>query len=299
MTRNSKPTLLVTGAGGHLGRRVVELLIEAKAGPVIATTRHPEKLADLAAKGVDVRKADFDDPASLATAFAGADRLLLVSTDAVGRPGGRHAHHRAAIEAAVQAGVSHVVYTSSPAPHPTAEESVPNDHYWTEQALAASPLGWTVLRNNIYAEIILMGLPQAVASGQLFTATRNGGRNYVTREDCARAAAAALAADFDGRRILDVTGPEPVTQDEIAAVASEVAGRPVRHVPVEPADLRKGLVGAGLPQIYADLLVGYDVDAAEGYHAIVTPTVKELTGREPTSVRDFLTAQRAALLAAA
>jgi NAD(P)H dehydrogenase (quinone) len=299
MTRNSKPTLLVTGAGGHLGRRVVELLIEAKAGPVIATTRHPEKLADLAAKGVDVRKGDFDDPASLAAAFAGADRLLLVSTDAVGRPGGRHAHHRAAIEAAVVADVSHVVYTSSPAPHPTVEESVPNDHYWTEQALAASPLGWTVLRNNIYAEIILMGLPQAVASGQLFTATRNGGRNYVTREDCARAAAAALAADFDGRRILDVTGPRPVTQDEIAAIASEIAGRPVRHVSVDPADLQKGLIAAGLPQIYADLLVEYDVDAAEGYHAIATPTVRELTGREPTPVRDFLAAQRAALLAAA
>jgi uncharacterized protein YbjT (DUF2867 family) len=102
------------------------------------------------------------------------------------------------------------------------EESIPNDHYWTEQALAASPLGWTVLRNNIYAETILMGLPPAVASGQLFTAARNGGRNYVTREDCARAAAAALTSDFGGRRILDVTGPEPVTQDEIAAIAGEM-----------------------------------------------------------------------------
>jgi NAD(P)H dehydrogenase (quinone) len=110
---------------------------------------------------------------------------------------------------------------------------------------------------------------------------------------------AALTSDFDGRRILDVTGPEPVTQDEIAAIAGEIAGRPVRHVPLDPADLRKGLVEAGLPQLYADVLVGFDVDAAEGYHAIATPTVKELTGREPASVRDFLTAQREALLAAA
>jgi NAD(P)H dehydrogenase (quinone) len=287
--------LLVTGAGGRLGRRVVELLVEADAGKVIATTRRPEKLADLAARGVEVRRADFDEPDSLARAFAGADRMLLVSTDALHLPGLRLRQHRNAVAAAEKTGVGHVVYTSAPAPHPTPESSLIDDHFWTEQALAASSLAWTILRDNIYAEIILRGLPHAVATGRLVTACGESGRSYVTREDCARTAAAALAS-ASGRQILDVTGPAAVTQAELAAIASELTGRPVTHVSVGPAELREGLRHAGLPPFMADALVAFDVAAAQGYHAVVTPTVKALTGREPTSVRAFLTAHRAALL---
>jgi len=287
--------LLVTGASGNLGRRVVELLLEADAGEVIATTRRPEKLADLAARGVDVRRADFDDPASLARAFEGADRLLLVSTDALDVPGRRLRQHRNAVAAAKKAGVRHVVYTSAPAPHPTPESSLIDDHFWTEQALAASGLQWTILRDNIYAEIILLGLPHAVATGQLVTATETGARSYVTREDCARTAAAALAS-ASGRQILDVTGPAAVTQAELAAIASALTGRAVTHVSVEPAALRDGLLAAGMPPATADALGAFDVAAAEGRHAVVAPTVKALTGREPTPVDDFLAANRAVLL---
>lgn len=295
MPDTQKPTLLVTGAGGKLGRRVVELLLEADAGKVIATTRSPEKLADFAAKGVDVRHADFEDTTSLETAFKGADRLLLISTDATHRPGQRLGQHRNAVAAAKKAGVKHVIYTSAPSPYPTPESSVIDDHFWTEEAIFASGLEWTILRDNIYTDMILMGLPHAIATGQLFTATGTGGRNYVTREDCARTAAAALAK-ASGRQVLDVNGPAPVTQAELAAIASELTGRSVVHISVGPEDLRKGLVGAGLPPSVANALVMFDVDASEGRHAIIAPTVKSLTGREPTSVRDFLIANRAALL---
>ncbi len=214
-------------------------------------------------------------------------------------PGGRHAQHRAAIEAAVAAGVRHIVYTSGPAARPDPDLPIPDDHFWTEQALAASPIGWTALRNHIYAEIALRGLPQAIASGQLMSATAGGGRSYVTREDCARTAVAALVSGFDGRRILDVTGPAPVTQVELAALASEITGKTVRHVDVAPEDLRKGLVAAGLPPIYAGVIVGFDVDAAQGYHAISTRVVETLTGTAPTSLRAFLEANREALTASA
>ncbi|HEU5098574.1 MAG TPA: NAD(P)H-binding protein, partial [Roseiflexaceae bacterium] len=112
MTATHQQTLLVTGASGHLGRRVIELLLEANAGHVIATTRSPDNLADLAARGVEVRKADFDAPGSLASAFAGADRLLLISTDALDGTDRRIVQHRNAVKAAEQAGVTHVVYTS-------------------------------------------------------------------------------------------------------------------------------------------------------------------------------------------
>ncbi len=286
--------LLVTGAGGHLGQRVVELLLEAKAGHVIATTRSTEKLAALAARGVEVRAADFNDPASLSSAFRGADRLLLISTDALHEPGVRLRQHRNAVAAAEKAGVAHIVYTSGPAPYPTAESSLIDDHFWTEAAIFASGMNWTILRDNIYTDMILLSLPHALATGKLFTATAGKGRSYVTREDCARTAAAAVAKE-SGRRILDVTGPAPVTQDEIASMAAELTKRPVEHVAVGPDGLREGLLGAGMPRLVADGLVAFDVAVAEGYHAIVNQTVETLTGRKPTSVREFLAANAEAL----
>lgn len=287
-------TVLVTGAAGHLGRRVVDILLDGKAGHVIAGTRDPAKVADLVEKGAEARLVDFDKPESLAEGLKGVDRVLLVSTDSLPT---RTGQQRRLVEAAAKAGVKHVVYTSAPMPRPS-KSLVADSHYWTEQALAASTLpGWTVLRNNIYAEIILMGLANALKSGQLYTATGKGGRNYVTREDCAAVAAAALASDFGGKRILDVTGPAPVTQDEIAALASTLAGKTVTHVSLPPEALRQGMIDAGLPDFYADALVAFDVDAAEGYHAIATPTVRDFAGREPTSVKAFLETRKDALRA--
>jgi NAD(P)H dehydrogenase (quinone) len=291
----SSPRLLVTGAGGQLGRRVVELLLEAGVGDVVAASRDPSKLADLAARGVETRRADFDDPASLTQAFAGVDRLLLVSTDALGQPGQRIAQHRAAIATAVSAGVSHVVYTSAPGARPEVGGGIIDDHFWTEQALAASPLTWTINRHNLYAELILQGAGQALASGALYSATAGKGRAYVTREDCARADVAALTKG-QGRQILDISGPAAVTQDEIAALLSALSGKTVAHHDVPDAALRQGLTAAGLPPFFVDVLAAFDHQASQGQHAIVTDTVEVLTGQAPTSVQAFLEANRAVLV---
>lgn len=292
----SSPRLLVTGASGQLGRRVVELLLEAEVPNLVAASRDPAKLADLAAHGVETRRADFDDPASLAEAFAGVDRLLLISTDSLGEPGHRIGQHRRAIAAAEAAKVKHVVYTSAPGARPQVGGGVIDDHFWTEQALAASPsLGWTILRHNLYAELLLMGAAQAVASGALYSATAGAGRAYVSREDCARADAAALIKG-EGRQILDVSGPAAVTQDEIAALLAELSGKPVTHHALSPDALRQGFLAAGLPPFMVEVLVDFDVSASEGQHAIVTDVVQTLTGRAPTSVRAFLEANRAGLV---
>jgi NAD(P)H dehydrogenase (quinone) len=292
---NSRRSLLVTGAAGNLGRRVVELLLEAEAGPIIATTRTPEKLADFAKRGVEVRKADFNDPTTLQQAFAGAERLLLISTGDLFPEGARLRQHRAAVRAAVDAKVKHVVYTSAPAPYPTPAGSLINDHFWTEQALAASALEWTILRHHLYTEFLLGTLGAALKLGQLTSSVGKNGVNYVTREDCARADAAALAADFSGHRILDVTGPAPVTQDELAAIASKLTGKPLKHVTVSRAEHGKILEGAGLPPFLIDALLNFQEQGAHGYLAVSPPTVKALTGKVPTSVQDFLTVNRAAL----
>ena len=279
--------LLVTGANGQLGRAVVEELLRLGATHVVAATRTPEKLSHLSERGVEVRAADFDHPETLHNAFAGMDRLALISTDALAVPGQRLAQHRAAIAAAVESGVKHVVYTSAPSPHPTAEGSLDNDHFWTEAALFASPLTWTILRNQLYMELILMGAGQATKSGQLFSATGGKGRAYVRRADCARAVAGALVG-AQGSEILDVTGPAAVTQEELAALLGEVSGRIVAHVEVPPAGLAEGLSHAGLPPSLVNALVDFDVAASQGYHALVTPTVERLTGTAPQELQEFL-----------
>ena len=288
-------TLLITGASGHLGRRVAELLLNAGQHRIVLATRTPAKLADLAARGATVRAADFDDPASLATAFAGVDRLLLVSTDNLDQPGRRLAQHRAAITAAASAGVRHLVYTSLLNAVPDSVMSLAPDHAQTEQALAASPLTWTVLRNNLYADNLLASLGFAVATGQLHTVSAQGAVSYVTREDCARAAAAALASSETANRTLDLTGPAALTAADIAALTTQITGRTVTHVPVPADGLRAGLTQAGLPAGLVEALVTFDLAAARGELHPVSPAFTQLTGLAATTVATFLAAHRAQL----
>lgn len=296
MASNQNATLLVTGASGHLGRRIVELLLETHQGKIIATTRTPDKLADFTQRGVIVRQADFDQPDSLASAFEGAERLLLVSTDKVDVPGQRITQHQNAIKAAQQAGVKHVVYTSIMNPVADSPAFVVPDHRATEEALEASTMGWTVLRENIYTDVLLLSLKQAVQFGTLANAIGDGKAAYITREDCARAAAAALASAFEGRRTLDITGPEAVTQAEVAALLSKLTQRQIAYTPLPLETLIQNMVAAGLPRPVAEGFASFDAAVAKGYFSAVSNTVETLTGQKPTSVADFITANKDSLL---
>jgi len=279
--------LLVTGASGNLGRAVVAELRRLGAKKVIAASRTPGKHRELAALDVEEREADFDRPETLQTAFQSVERLLLISTDSLHAPDVRIKQHRAAIQAAVSAGVEHVVYTSIPNAHPTEGPSIPDDHFWTEVALFESGLDWTILRNNLYAEVILRFAQFAFKTGKLVSATQSRGRSYVTREDCARTAAAALL-NATGKAIFDVTGPAPVTHEEIASILSRLSGKSIQHVNVTPNEVEKGLVAAGIPEFAARSVRELDEEASRGYQAIVTPTVTNLTGKVPMPVEDFL-----------
>jgi NAD(P)H dehydrogenase (quinone) len=290
--------LLVTGAAGHLGRRVIAHLLETHKVPanqIIAATRVPESLADLSARGVVVRQCDFDDAASLARGFSGAARVLLISTDKIDPPGSRIRQHAAAIRAAAAAGVAHLVYTSMPKPEPGSPIPFAPDHYATEQALASSASSVTVLRNCWYMENLLGSLPQALTSGKWFTAAGDGRIAYVSREDCARTAAAALASSATPSATYTITGPEALTTAEIAQLASETVGKPIEVIQVPPLGLKQGLLDAGLPPAIAELLTSFDVNTAAGNVSEVTGAVQQLTGKAPQSLREFLVANSAAL----
>jgi NAD(P)H dehydrogenase (quinone) len=292
-------TLLVTGASGHLGRLVLEHLTTggaAQGAKIIATSRSPEKLKDFAQRGVDVRQASFDDDIeSLTKAFAGAERMLMISTDSFTGPLSRTKQHTRALEAAAKTGtIKHVIYTGV-VDAKTSPLSLAEDHAATEVAIEKSAFAenHTILRNNFYTELLLGSVPAALASGQLFSAAGDGTIAYVARADCAKAAAHALASSFTGKRIVDVTGPEALSHADIARIATEVTGKPVAVVPVTVEQLAEGMKKAGLPAPIAEMYAGIDVAVAKGALQRVGDGVKSLTGQAPRSVKDFLQANLA------
>ncbi|MDQ1033848.1 NAD(P)H dehydrogenase (quinone) [Streptomyces sp. V3I8] len=280
----------ITGASGPLGRATAELVLRTvDPRGVVLTTRTPEALADLADRGAQVRRADFDDPRTVAAALVGVERLLLVSTDAVGS---RLDRQRAAIAAAAGAGVSHIAYTSVPEPVPANPAVVVADHAGTEQALRESGLRWTALRNNLYAHMQVSVVEQAAATGRLVTNSGAGAAAYVTREDCAAAAAAVLTQDGHENQVIDITGPEAVSVLDLVRLAREIGGREVEPVDVDDHAFATALEEAGLPQPLSELVTSFGASTRGGFLARVGSGVADLTGREPRSFADVVRAAR-------
>ena len=286
--------LIVTGASGQLGRQVVANLIAAGAGPIIGVSRSPEKLADQAEQGVETRQGDFNDAASLDAAFAGGKRLLIISTDDL-EPGKRLAAHSNAIAAAKAAGIEHIVYTSLTNPVEESPITFSGDHRDTEAMIKESGAPYTILRNNLYTDLILMGGGQSIGMGQHYAAAADGKTGYVTRADCARAAAVALMNETTSS-VLDITGPAAITQTEVAAILSEVAGKDIPYIAIPTEDLVQAMIGAGLPEFMARVFASFDTAMAQGYTDVATGDLEKLTGTPGQSAHDFVIENKAALL---
>jgi NAD(P)H dehydrogenase (quinone) len=288
----------IAGASGQLGRRVLELVIErVGVGRVVAITRSPEKLADLAARGLEIRNGDYAQPDTLSAAFAGVDRLLIISVDDISE-GSRPRLHGNAIHAAKQAGVQHVVYTSALKPHYSPIFFL-RDHAATEQLIVESGLDYTILRNSFYLEEVLRSGAQAVASGAVYSAAQDGATAYLSREDCARAATAVLTSSGHEGAIYDITGTYAWTQEEIAGELGKVVGRTVNYVPISEEALRAGLNANNLPAMVVELVVGIDRGVRLGALDVVSHAVERLTGAPAESLPAFLARHREQLVAAA
>jgi NAD(P)H dehydrogenase (quinone) len=292
------PDLLITGASGHFGQRVLNHLLytlHVPADRIVAASRKPAALAEWRAKGVTTRAADFDDRASLGAAFAGVERLLLISTDALDYPGHRLAQHLTAIDAASRAGARHVIYISMPKPEGSPLLLAP-DHAGTEAALAASPLPeWTVLRNNWYFENLFMSLPSVLGSGKWFTAAGDGKIANIARDDLARAAATALAGATQGKTRRTLTGGKAYTTAEIAALVSQTVDKPIEVIHVPAESLIQGMVAHGMQEPMARLFASFDTNTAAGGVADVTGDFTALTGVDPLPFQKWLAANKQVL----
>ncbi|QKD03248.1 SDR family oxidoreductase [Mesorhizobium loti] len=292
-------TLLVTGASGQLGRSVINHLLDTfkvPAAKIIATTRTPANLADLAARGVTVREANFDDQASVAKAFAGADRVLIISTNELAIQGKRRQQQLAAVAAAKQAGVGHLHYTSMPNTEPGSAVAFAPDHYDTEQAIKASGIPYTIFRNGWYDENLFMAAPQILASGHWYTSAGDGAISYGARDDYAAAIAAGLASDASDSTTYTLTGPKAYTTAEVAALITEVTGKPIQIVQLSDEALTEGIKAAGLPEPIAKVLVSFDAATRAGDLGMVTDSVEKLSGRKSVPLKQFLETNKAALL---
>ncbi|PWR08752.1 NAD(P)-dependent oxidoreductase [Micromonospora acroterricola] len=284
------PTYAVTGATGRLGRLVIGRLLDTgvPAAEIAAIVRSPEKATDLAARGVEIRRATYDDPSTLPGAVAGVRRLLLISGDT---PGQRVAQHTAVIDAARLAGVERLIYTSILRAD-TTTNPLASEHRATEEILAASGLAHTVLRNSWYTENYTDQLPQYLRTGTILGATGGNKVSAATRADYAAAAAAALTREEDGNVVYELGGTA-FTFDELAAAVTEVTGTTVVHRDMSAADLASTLETVGLDAGTAGFVAALDHSIALGELVTDSDDLSRLIGRPSTPLHDAIRAARA------
>ena len=276
----------ITGATGNLGQHVIaSLLASVPAGHIIAAVRNPAKAADLAAKGVQVRQADYNDGASLDAAFQGATKILLISSSEVGQ---RAQQHQNVIDAAKRAGVSLLAYTSVLRAD-TSPLGLAAEHVITEAAIRASSLPYSFLRNGWYLENHTEHLAPVLEHGVVLGAAQDGRFSSAARADYAAAAAAVLTA-AQPQAIYELAGDQGFTLAQYAAEVARQSGKPIVYKDLPQADFKAALVSVGVPEGFADLLADSDAGAARGGLEDHGKQLSALIGRPTTTLFDAVKA---------
>jgi NAD(P)H dehydrogenase (quinone) len=282
--------IVITGATGELGQLVVQHLLEkVSANQIAVSVRNVEKASKFADQGIEVRYGDYDDPSSLEKSFAGASKLLLISTpkdDSVVRI----RKHVDAIEAAKKAGVNHLLYTSFAAVDKGAFPPLGDVHLATEYTLRASGLSTTILRNAIYQEAIVNeSLQSFIDSGVIVTSTGKGKVNTVERNDLALAAATVLAGEGHENKVYELASPETWNYDDLANILSDVSGKNVTHQSMSDSEALERMVNSGVPEDFAHYQIAIYNSIANGNEGNVSNDLEDLIGRKPTSIRETIT----------
>jgi NAD(P)H dehydrogenase (quinone) len=275
--------IIVTGATGHLGRSIIDrLLAVVPAGEIAAVTRDPARARDLEARGVRVRQADFEVPATLTGAFLGAEQVLIISGPADPAP------HLAAIEAARTAGAARILYTSHQGAAVQSQFSATAAHARTELDLQGSGVMFTALRNGFYATSALEFLRPALATGQIVL-PEDGPVSWTAHRDLAAAAVVALTEPDRLSGITPpLTGAEALDFSGIARIASELTGREITRVTVADDEWRESMLARGLPEASVSLLLEIFAASRSGEFNVVDPALAQILGREPVPFRDVL-----------
>ncbi|PPC78732.1 NAD(P)-dependent oxidoreductase [Pokkaliibacter plantistimulans] len=278
----------VSGASGHLGAATVaELCARGAAHQTIAISRTPAVVG----AQVEVRLGDYDHPETLSAAYAGIDRLMLIPSADV-RPGFRERHFVTAIDAAVKAGVGHILLISSAATREVGSASMYAPYFVGEQHLMQQASSWTILRMNYYAESFAQLLPFSLPNG-VITGLGENRVAFVSRDDVAAAAAGILTTDGHRGAIYNATGPAAISGAERAALVADISGQPMSFMVLEEAVLRSGMQQSGIDQHYINALVDIEKSFVQGCFDIVTGDVEYLAGRLATPLDHILAANLA------
>ncbi|MCW8040489.1 MULTISPECIES: SDR family oxidoreductase [Acinetobacter] len=279
--------IAITGATGQLGQLVIQALLkDVPASQIIALVRSEAKAASLKQQGVELRHFDYDAPETLAPALQGVDKLLLISANEIGR---RTPQHKAVIEAAKQAGVPYIAYTSLLRAD-TSPLGLAQEHRETEALIQDSGLAYTFLRNNWYSDNYLATVQQIAESGVLYGASQDGKISSASREDYAEAAAKVLASAGHENKTYELAGSESFTKADLAQFIGQTAHKSITYQNLSADDLRQGLTQAGLPTHLIDVIVDADVQTAKGAMYSDSKDLEQLIGRKTTSIQDAIKA---------
>ena len=277
-------TIAITGATGQLGRLVVaRLRARAPSGPLVALVRTPAKAADL---GIPAREADYARPETLAAALAGVDTLLLISSSEVGQ---RAVQHRNVIQAAKQAGVKRIIYTSL-LHADTSPLSLAVEHRDTESALKEAGIPFTILRNGWYTENYTGSIAGALAGGAFVGSAGEGRISSAARADYAEAAAVVLTSTGHDGKTYELAGDASYTLTDLAAEISRQSGKTIPYRNLPEADYAAALTGFGLPAGLAEAIAGWDVGASQGALFDDGRQLSRLIGRPTTPLSTVVAA---------
>ena len=281
--------LLVTGANGKLGRLIVEeLLRRAPQSELAVSVRDPAGAKDLAERGVEVRRGDYDAPETLHQAFQGVDRLLLMPTPTLD-PNRRATQHKAAVDAAADAGVGHIVY---PSVHAVDKFDMPllAAHAETERAIQASGVQWTMLRNAIYAEVVAGDVVAAIHAGELAAPAADAVVAPVLRRDVAVAAAVTLLGTGHQGRVYELTAPDTVSWQQLAQLAGAKAGKTIPYRPISDDEAMSRALQAGVPPEHLGIVIGFYGAYRQGWCATPSTDFQTLTGAPAATAIDAIEA---------